>query len=661
MADVCSPGSRIGGGSYSNVYHVTDSDIVTKVYFKPQPDIDPTDITSTSEIDILFRLRSPYLIEGRGIIPKGECKDFTGPAVQMDYSTGRGRTLSRGVSYDLLKRVLLHYALGLRCLHRKNYLHLDIAESNCLYRGKVDAPIGVLIDYGLSAAIERDEKNQVIPLKTGHLRITITNRPVENINDPFTYSSYSDIWSLGMIYLEFLSKRNLYTELLYIYNTHIKKPNVPQPSNDDTKIQRAVALLTEPKFIRGNLELFLAPIPRQEHTNSMDLLVHMLDRDTKTRWSIEQVIDSPYFADMKEDVKALTGDQCDEVEVFPTQAAEPFGSKHLDGLKAVIAMITSDWSNFPLEFFFNALDVYMRVVAGVGPATSYKEFSDLATISVLIAHRLYKTASEIPEKYKGKVDAIQYDEKVLKQLSGIIRRPYLYDMCHSMEEAGYVYNQIFASDDLDTLSSYLRIDLTNYIKQVREEVKGATYKVTTVKTFLAKLPSQAAEKKEIERLLAARDEVYSNMIQTLIAFTGAPASLFMKAFDVFLRNLPLTNEKIYENSLAAIITAYLFTYKQEPGSPYSRGEHPQVYESVDQLIKTSYNPFYDAATSMDELRAFYKTYLLPQEGGHFTAFNTYSTLDPVTTMTELRKSHPPTADKTGTITEMFGPLQAKKT
>ena len=141
MTDVCSPGSRIGSGSYSNVYHVKDSVVVTKVYVIPTAET-PTEITSTSEIDILFRLRSPYLIEGKGIIPKGECKDFTGPGVQMDYSTGSGSTLSRGVSYDLLKRVLLHYAMGLRCLHRSNYLHLDIARNNCLWRGTRDAPIG---------------------------------------------------------------------------------------------------------------------------------------------------------------------------------------------------------------------------------------------------------------------------------------------------------------------------------------------------------------------------------------------------------------------------------------------------------------------------------------------------------------------------------------
>ena len=482
MTDVCNIGTKEAGGSYGAVYYLAGTNYVTKVYSKPRPE-EHSEIESTAEIDILFRVRSRFLVEGRTIIPRGECKGVEGFAVQMERLTGRSTTLSGKVDYILLKRVLLHYALGLRCLHRQKYLHLDISVNNCMYGGPPTDPVGKLIDFGLSLATERGPDGRLLPITTKQLRITVTYRPIEAFRNSRVYTDRSDIWSLGMVYLQLLSQQrivNYDVDRIYYPGTEQKIENI----NYDAMALREIKVLTDPKTIRANLEKRLEPIPLSERKLATDLLVRMLDQNPATRIGIDEVIASLYFDDIRGEVKE-SGEGCLQKPVSAMQSDIPFGLKHLAGLRHLITILRKSWSEAKTDFLFNAIDIYMRIVAGIGPQAEIPQITNLATLAALISHRLFYAAREIPQEYvkSGAVAIWEHEGAVLRQLGGMLRRPYLYDMCRSLEELRYVYGTWFEKGNLDNLNGCLRIDLKAYADEVHSTVKGTTNKVTYIETF----------------------------------------------------------------------------------------------------------------------------------------------------------------------------------
>ena len=105
-------------------------------------------------------------------------------------------------------------ALGLKCLHDNNYLHLDIKTENMMYRRENETTLtGVLIDYGF---IQYNPSGK--SFYSQHPRITHGYEPpsaFEEIDNGKTkyivygkYNSASDIWSLGISFGEIIANGN---------------------------------------------------------------------------------------------------------------------------------------------------------------------------------------------------------------------------------------------------------------------------------------------------------------------------------------------------------------------------------------------------------------------------------------------------------------------
>lgn len=77
------------------------------------------------ELDIMFRMKSPHLLEGVEIITKGECdKKLIG--LVSEYLDGNLADNAGQIPYFDAKKIMHDLALAVKCMHDNKFLHLDI-------------------------------------------------------------------------------------------------------------------------------------------------------------------------------------------------------------------------------------------------------------------------------------------------------------------------------------------------------------------------------------------------------------------------------------------------------------------------------------------------------------------------------------------------------
>lgn len=92
---------------------------------------------------------------------------------------------------------------GLDYCHRNNVLHRDIKGSNLLLDNN---GILKLADFGLARPFNSSEKKQILTNRV----ITLWYRPPELLLGTFHYGPEIDMWSVGCIMAELLSKKTLF-------------------------------------------------------------------------------------------------------------------------------------------------------------------------------------------------------------------------------------------------------------------------------------------------------------------------------------------------------------------------------------------------------------------------------------------------------------------
>ena len=185
----------LGKGKFGRVIELKDKD-GKKIAFKI---VDPGNLRF-AEIDILTRIKSPYLV--RSIDPiirkyKGE-EGIVMELKENNLEDPKLKSLPTGQK----KRIIMSLLYGMKCMHTSGFLHLDIKPKNCLYDSTGGVYTGYLSDFGFSFRVEDAYSGITKKNITG----TIKYLPYEFLENKavYEYSDKNDVWSLGVTILMFL-------------------------------------------------------------------------------------------------------------------------------------------------------------------------------------------------------------------------------------------------------------------------------------------------------------------------------------------------------------------------------------------------------------------------------------------------------------------------
>ena len=192
---------KIGEGNFGEIYKVKDSS--GKIFAVKM--VEPSKLKYI-ELDILTRLRSPYLIKSLHD-PIIEIKDRFGIKMELKENSLRNLNAER-IPYLQLKRIILSCLLGLKCMNEKGFIHHDIALRNILYSEKDGDYIAYIGDFGMSLRCI----NAYVGVNTSRV-ISGRYTPYEILvsltkeDKNFRYSDKTDVWSLGICFLELLGSK----------------------------------------------------------------------------------------------------------------------------------------------------------------------------------------------------------------------------------------------------------------------------------------------------------------------------------------------------------------------------------------------------------------------------------------------------------------------
>ena len=203
----------IGKEEYRSLYGIPD--VVALKQIKTEKEKEGFPITALREIMILKELDHKNILKLLEVVvsePKKEKKIEEGKINRDVYlvfeymEQDLGTILQRKIDFNLsqIKYIFHELVLGLKYLHENNILHRDLKPSNILLSAKNEIKIG---DFGLARIFSNS--SNAIKRYTNQV-VTICYRAPELLLGETNYSTEVDIWSLGCILLELLTKKTAF-------------------------------------------------------------------------------------------------------------------------------------------------------------------------------------------------------------------------------------------------------------------------------------------------------------------------------------------------------------------------------------------------------------------------------------------------------------------
>ncbi|OMJ86683.1 hypothetical protein SteCoe_11769 [Stentor coeruleus] len=282
---------KIGTGTYGVVYKAKDkvrNDFcaLKKILL----DVEPEGIPSTAirEICILRELQNPNIVDLRDVVASDDKLYLVFEYVDQDLKQFLDSIpKDQFVDAKIIKSLLYQLVQAVAYLHSKRILHRDLKPQNILItkNGCVK-----LADFGLARTYQ-------IPLRPyTHEVVTLWYRAPEILLGTLEYSSALDVWSLGTIFLELLTKSPFFVgdseiDQLYKIFRILGTPN--------EKMWPGVSKLrdykrTFPNWSATNLRTCLHNVD----VAGLDLLQRMLNYDPAARITAKEALAHQYFNDV---------------------------------------------------------------------------------------------------------------------------------------------------------------------------------------------------------------------------------------------------------------------------------------------------------------------------------------------------------------------------
>ncbi|GAB6019339.1 Cyclin-dependent kinase 2 [Chamberlinius hualienensis] len=281
---------KIGEGTYGIVYKARERSTGKIVALKKiRLDTESEGVPSTAlrEISVLKELRNENVVRLLDVV---HCEnklylvfDYLNQDLKkfMDNSPG-------GLSLPLIKSYLWQLLKGIAYCHSHRVLHRDLKPQNLLIDDKGNIK---LADFGLSRTFG-------VPLRSyTHEVVTLWYRAPEILLGIRFYATPVDIWSLGCIFAEMITRRALFpgdSEIDQLYRV-FRTLGTP-----DEKIWPGVTALPQYKttFPKWPIQDIGAVVPNMDPV-AKDLLQAMIKYVPSKRISAKSAILHKYFEDVK--------------------------------------------------------------------------------------------------------------------------------------------------------------------------------------------------------------------------------------------------------------------------------------------------------------------------------------------------------------------------
>jgi len=204
---------KVGSGTYGDVFRATSKDTnavvaLKKIRMTKDQETDGFPITALREIKILKQLKHKNVVDLMEIVTNAPSEANRGKGSIymvfefMDYDlTGLMESSKQMFAPAQVKGFMKQLLEGIHYVHANNVLHRDIKAANLLINRKGELKLG---DFGLARRFERDKAGELT-----NRCITLWYRPPELLLGATRYTTAVDMWSIGCVFFELITKRAL--------------------------------------------------------------------------------------------------------------------------------------------------------------------------------------------------------------------------------------------------------------------------------------------------------------------------------------------------------------------------------------------------------------------------------------------------------------------
>ncbi|CAI0381084.1 unnamed protein product [Linum tenue] len=295
--------NRIDEGTYGVVFRAKDSksgEIVALKKVKMEREREGFPLTALREINILLSLHHPSIVDVKEVVVGSNLDSIYMVMEYMEHDLkGLMESMKQPFSQSEVKCLMLQLLEGTKYLHDNWVLHRDLKTSNLLLNNRGELKI---CDFGLA-------RQYGSPLKPyTQMVVTLWYRAPELLLGAQQYSTAIDMWSLGCIMAEMLSKQPLfngtkeYDQLDKIFRT-LGTPNETIWPGFAKLSKARVNFVKHP--LPAGYNLLRKKFPATSFTGSpvlsdagFDLLNKLLTYDPEKRISAEAALNHEWFREV---------------------------------------------------------------------------------------------------------------------------------------------------------------------------------------------------------------------------------------------------------------------------------------------------------------------------------------------------------------------------
>ncbi|GFS52457.1 cyclin-dependent kinase 2 [Trichonephila inaurata madagascariensis] len=281
---------KVGEGTYGVVYKAEDKSnkrlvALKKIRLKCETEGVPS--TALREISLLKDLDHPNVVRLEDVVYSDQKLFLVFEYLDLDLKKQLDQLQNTGLPLRTTKSYLYQLLRGLAYCHSRKILHRDLKPQNLL----VDKEGNIkLADFGLARAFQ-------LPIKAyTHEIVTLWYRAPEILLGTKEYSTSVDIWSIGCIFAEMLTKRPLFPgdseidQLFRVFRT--------MGTPDESTWPGCTSLMDyKPTFPRWLPKDIASTLPMLD-LDGVDLLLKLLTYAPNKRISAKNALCHPFFKDV---------------------------------------------------------------------------------------------------------------------------------------------------------------------------------------------------------------------------------------------------------------------------------------------------------------------------------------------------------------------------